>query len=112
MKIYRQGDILLMKIQQDLNENEELMKDFRNKGNQLFLARGEISGHIHLLESQGNILEHWKGIIWIQNEGVLKHIDEKTGEKAEHNEIVLESGFYRFIRQREFDGLNERNVLD
>ena len=78
------------------------------------LARGEFSGHCHVIIGEEiRIEKNSKGEILIKvNEGeaILKHILEtpwvEDGEQIwtkEHKDIVLEKGTYKFIQQNEYN---------
>lgn len=90
MELYRQGDILLRKI------NKKEIKGHRVNN---ILAYGEVSGHKHQFLDED---------IKVYEEDGVKIIDiskYKSGELTheEHQPIKLEEGQYEVIRQRELD---------
>lgn len=84
----RQGDILFAKV-------KKLPKNLNVKKDQI-IARGENTGHKHVLEG-GVLLSDPKTGMYI----------DVAGEKAvvthdEHSPIDLKFGFYRITRQKEY----------
>lgn len=100
MKQYRQGDLLIEEV-------SNIPKGLK-KINDKILARGEGSNHVHVIdkknvdiyENDDLITTHY---LRIWNKSTIKHLDENTGNQAEHDPIVLDSGNYKIIRQREFN---------
>lgn len=101
MKIYRQGDLLLIKEEpKQLNDNYKLDKTG-------IVLYGETTGHKHALKGNARLVrnKYNENDMYINSEGSqLVH--------EEHDTIELEEGFYRVIRQREFDEGEIRYVLD
>lgn len=104
-KMYRQGDLLFRKIDKVPSE-AKLRKDD-------VILRGEASGHKHRIVN-GQIYETIQKN-YIQPDSVTMYIIAKKGARVIHEEhapIELEIGIYIVIRQREFDGQEERMVMD
>ena len=114
--IYRQGEILLKPI-------DQFPKGIKKKD--LILAYGEATGHCHqFLDS--NIIAVYEldsKNPYVYNNQVQEHMDlnqqfvEVFDDAAlvheEHNNIIIPSGKYEVIRQREVDLTNEiRRIMD
>lgn len=69
------------------------------------VERGEVTGHAHRLEGMAEIWTQW-GQMYVKAEKGARLVHE------EHAAIDLEPGLYQVVRQREFDGENERYVRD
>jgi hypothetical protein len=104
-KTYRQGDILLVR-----QERAPELKGFAPQPaefGRLILARGEVTGHHHsIAEADAELL--------MDAEAVFLRIMAPTPlEHQEHASIALEPGFYRVLRQREYQpGELPRQVAD
>jgi hypothetical protein len=99
---YRQGDVLLVKVDGlPLEAVPEVLTEDR-----IVLAYGEVTGHAHALsttyaEAYGHDADRYV----VAKEGAtLRH--------EEHNPIVLEPGVYRVVRQREYSPREVRLVAD
>lgn len=105
MKQYRQGDVLL--IAMDNVKLPDEAKRLPNDGERVVLAYGEVTGHAHALS--GDVAALYQAgkttILETQEGAVLRH--------EEHNAIDLPRGLYRVIRQRELTPEEEvRTVAD
>jgi hypothetical protein len=93
--IYRQGDVLIQKIDRLPVDAREVEWDDR-----VILAYGEVTGHAHALSTA-------------EGERIL---EVKPGAKLVHEEhatIVLPEGFYKVIQQREYvPEAPPRDVID
>ncbi|MDE2026907.1 MAG: hypothetical protein KGJ11_00020 [Candidatus Omnitrophica bacterium] len=95
---YRQGDILLIGIDEDSNVREESISNV--------LAEGEVTGHKHEIVN-GTVHSHsWRSDIYVRSTGAT------TLVHPEHGHIKIKEGLYRFEKQREYDELNNRYVAD
>lgn len=96
MKIYRQGDILIRKI--DLIPKEAKKIDNR------ILAHGEATGHTHSLID--GIVFALSGLLFFElaEETMLTH--------EEHDSILIPAGAYEVIRQKEYTPERIRYVQD
>jgi len=98
MKMQRQGDLLIVKV--------EGIPEKAQKLEHLILAEGEATGHFHELDS-GELYEA-SGVMYFKvDEGarvVLKH--------PEHHHLSFEPGDYKVIRQREYEPNGWRRVAD
>ncbi len=95
-KQYRQGDVLLVEIDQPSRTG----KPINPEDGRIILARGELSGHAHAIQEgdgKAKFFERAGGrrYLLITEIGRLEH--------EEHGAIVLEAGWYEVIRQREYD---------
>lgn len=102
--MYRQGDILLVKVEPPLGLRHDIPPDPDGK---LVLARGERTGHDHAVKSSG--MSAFEINTWVFL--CCPHAAELVHD--EHAPISLEPGFYRVIRQRTFLNREELdNVSD
>lgn len=94
----RQGDILIVSI-------DSIPLDAKSRKS-LVLAEGEVTGHLHELDS-GEVYE---------KDGVLyfRVSDEKLSTllHPEHKAITFEPGTYKVVRQREYQPSGWRRVRD
>lgn len=89
VKMYRQGDILLKKI--------ETMPDSVKESEDDVILKGEATGHAHRIVN---------GTIFTRSGTNQMYIEASVGAELvheEHNTIPLEAGLYEVIRQREYD---------
>lgn len=97
--IYRQGDILLKPI-------SNIPKNTTKKD--LILAHGEITGHCHQFLDTINVTCYE-----LQQQQFVDVYQDSELVHNEHDTLLIESGKYEVIRQREVDLLNEiRKVVD
>jgi len=96
-KQYRQGDILIEKV-------DKLPYNLKPKED-LIIARGETTGHVHRLDG-GQVLVDVAGNLF------LNLIQEQTLLHEEHKPIVIPAGKYRVIKQREYDEKEIRTIGD
>ncbi|MDH4247142.1 MAG: hypothetical protein OEW39_04935 [Deltaproteobacteria bacterium] len=92
-KIYRQGDILLIRLpDEDRVEGKPLEKE----DGRVILAYGEATGHVHAITDPGALLFAFgeQRQLLLENPAMLSH--------EEHAPISLPAGRYQVIRQREF----------
>jgi hypothetical protein len=89
--VYRQGDVLLRKIE-TLPENlVPVSCDGR-----IVLAYGEVTGHAHAISTQ------FATLLTLQGE---RYLEVKPGCKLVHEEhatIELPAGYYKVVQQREY----------
>jgi hypothetical protein len=110
-KLYRHGDIIL--------EPVELVAWQRNrmhtiKGKKLVVARGEATGHAHVLEASQIVApEHAQDLLLSPRTAESEVVLPKGGTitHEEHGTIALPPGEYAVRRQREHWGV-ERRVSD
>jgi len=100
--MYRQGDVLIIPV----NEIPEEVEAVKRENGRLILAEGEATGHAHAIASQ-HARMYAAGIGMFL---VLKKAAELLHE--EHGKIDLPPGNYQVIRQREYDPVRERLVRD
>jgi hypothetical protein len=95
---YRQGDVLLVRLDRTLGPDSALTPVPRTDGRRV-LASGEATGHAHAIESDlAELLQDRNGRLYLRLRGGC----ELTHE--EHSPIRLEVGVYRVVRQREYRG--------
>lgn len=99
---YRQGDVLLQKIDGLPADAQPVECDSR-----VVLAYGEVTGHCHALSTASAVMFTFNG---------ERFIDAKDGAQLRHEEhatIILPQGVYRVIQQREYvPEAPPRDVLD
>jgi len=98
MKLIRQGDVLLKKID---SIPKGLMQEEK-----CILAYGEVTGHKHQILDNGILYkDNNKTYLKMNNEGILSH--------EEHAKLNIPKGEYEIIIQREFDLLGAvKSVMD
>jgi hypothetical protein len=122
MKMFRQGDVLLVGIPPAKAKQLKGGKDIREKGRAI-LAHGEATGHAHVVLS-GKETGRGKGSVdwverptgdgeWAEAVGLLR-VKGRAAELRhdEHATIVLPRGTYRVVRQREYAPDEIRRVAD
>ena len=106
MKIYRHGDLLLIKV------SEKPKGEFK-KSKDNVLLEGEASNHFHRLNSKTAVIE--KTIPTKENDwniGWFNLVETTPLSHEEHETIDLPAGIYKFFCQREYDPAEERRVID
>lgn len=95
--MYRQGDILIIP--------RNPYHTTTSYGGTV-VAEGELTGHRHQIIGGfvDRVSEPFSMLVVEAEIGRLVH--------EEHNTIELPRGYYEIVRQREFDGLNDRQVWD
>jgi hypothetical protein len=96
MRQYRQGDVLLIEIEQPSRTG----KPIDPQDTRVVLARGELSGHAHVIQNSNGQAHLFEGpgdrrYLLMTETGRLQH--------EEHLAIVLECGWYEVRRQRQYD---------
>lgn len=100
MKMYRQGDVLIVE--------HRIPSGKRRKQKDGILAHGEVTGHAHRISdlAEGELYEMDGGMFLSVSEKGISILHE------EHAPIELPPGEYRVIRQREYSPEEIRNVAD
>jgi len=98
VKMYRQGDVLLKKI-------EKIPKGVEPKEDDIIL-KGEATGHAHRIENGTIYTGGWPEVMYLEAEAEAALVHE------EHNTIPIEAGVYEVIRQREYNPRRSRFVED
>ncbi len=101
MDVYRHGDVLIAPI--------ESIPEHALKQPDLILARGEVTGHAHRVETRGlaELFEH-ENTLFLRVQGSTAHVVHE-----EQHSIELPPRNYRVWRQREYDPrLDERTIED
>ncbi|MEO5878317.1 MAG: hypothetical protein ABIS86_08110 [Streptosporangiaceae bacterium] len=95
--MYRQGDILIVPVPEESVPAGLVPADRDHRG-RMVLALGEATGHAHALQAPGTLLRDGglmsPDYLHLPGGGRLSH--------EEHAAIVLPSGWYRIVRQREY----------
>jgi hypothetical protein len=123
MKMFRQGDVLLVAIRPLLARKVRRGRDMRELKDgkpRVVLAHGEVTGHAHVVFSgkesgrgKGSVdlFESLDGPVGVS---VVLEVKGRAAElrHEEHRTIVLPRGFYRVVRQREYSPEAIRQVAD
>ncbi len=103
MEIYRQGDVLLLGV-----DEEPRGAEVPRENGRVVLAHGEATGHAHVLTDKGAMLydipESQDRHLRLVHSAYLRH--------DEHAPIELPPGTYRVRRQREYHPEEIRRVQD
>ena len=96
MKLYRQGDVLLKRI--DRLPNGCL----QHKDN--VIAQGEVTGHQHRFDSHQRVVFH-------QGDDLFVELEQETPlVHDEHKTILVSAGFFAVIREREYLPMLEKSA--
>lgn len=119
MKMYRQGDVLLVEVRSIPDAKDITPRD------RIVLAYGEVTGHAHAIYpevAELSVIDKLKGVkpetkikakLWDSGAERFLQVMEKTALKhEEHASIELPVGNYQVIRQREYDPERDRWVAD
>jgi hypothetical protein len=106
--MYRQGDVLVVAVS-DAEVPSGLIEAPRDRSGRLVLARGEATGHAHIVTGEGLRLlclpdDLSTMFLHVEGYGRLGH--------EEHGPIPLPAGWYRVVRQREYLPGSVRPVAD
>lgn len=102
MKMVRQGDILLVKV-------DHVPEDAKQKDN--ILALGEGSGNAHLVQNAKVVVKEMDTYVIVDEDtknAILAHNNLTTGQKADHDPITLEAGAYKVMNQRRYNTITRR----
>ena len=109
--MFRQGDVLIVPIAEAqvppvVASLEPLARDPRER---MILALGESTGHAHAVVGRGALYPAASPL-----EPMYLHLEDKGGRVVheEHGTITLAGGWYRVIRQREYEPGSVRVVAD
>ncbi len=100
-EMYRQGDVLIMKV-----DNLPQGAESKDTGNRVVLAWGEVTGHAHAIDSRFAKMYTAQGQNYIRVEPGAELVHE------EHATIALTPGVYRVVQQREYIPGSFREVAD
>lgn len=112
-EIYRQGDVLLVRVD-DLPQG---MRD-ATADDRIVLAYGEVTGHAHAVYPEIKVIDGERkkvlpAKLWDAGAERYLQVLEKTAlEHEEHASIELPVGNYKVIQQREYDPQMNRLVAD
>jgi hypothetical protein len=104
MKLFRQGDVMLMQVATLPKGAKETPSKEEGR---IVLAYGEVTGHAHAIDSKLATEYAWQG-------DRLIHVGKKGAQvlHEEHAPVILEEGTYKVIQQREYFPEAIRNVAD
>jgi len=105
MKLYRQGDVLVIAI--DQTDVPADLKPVPREHGRAILAHGEITGHAHAItEDAAELLTPGEQLVDADGARelyLLVHGDEPVQlVHDEHTTIPLDPGAYKVVRQREY----------
>ena len=101
-EMYRQGDVLLVKVEELPSGAEELPPSDR-----IVLAYGEVTGHAHAVAQMEARFYALGDVRYLAvGDAGAKLVHE------EHSTIALNPGIYRIVHQREYVPNSSRLVLD
>lgn len=101
--MYRQGDILIVKTEDDIDG-----VDVPREGSRLVLAHGEATGHAHAISCRNACL-------YLDGERMFLRVHGRIPvllTHEEHSPISIPVGSYRVVRQREYSPREVRSVAD
>ena len=102
-EMYRQGDVLLVRIDPpDLTQAEQMPEE----GGRVVLAHGEATGHAHAIEA-----DH-AALFMLGRETILHLEHAATLGHEEHALIELPSGDYSVVRQRVYSEAPQRTYME
>jgi len=104
MKIYRQGDVLLMKIEEIPAGADKVKRE----NLEIILAHGEATNHTHAIASMDATLFMTKDSL----ERFLRVDKTVRLRHQEHDTIIIEPGDWKVIQQKEYHPEEIRNVAD
>ena len=109
MEMFRQGDVLLVKVDKIPKGAKDVTPDDR-----IVLAYGEVTGHAHAIyEPQTKNKPLGKAKIFdFETERFLRVMEQTALKHEEHTEIPLPAGDYKVIRQKEYSPERDRLVAD
>jgi hypothetical protein len=102
-KIYRQGDVLLVKISK-LPEGTAV----GDGKSDIILAHGEVTGHAHRIQAPAQKAHLWDA----SAERFLQVMETVVLTHEEHAAITIDPGIYRVAIQTEYTPTELRNVAD
>jgi hypothetical protein len=115
----RQGDILLVRVFDVLNMDKakKSAKESAKENGYVVLARGEVTGHCHVVDAtKARLFEHPDGltILVVEKDCELEHLVLSSGAATEdHAAVALTPGAWQVVRQREYVSPEEvRRVAD
>lgn len=100
---YRQGDVLLVKVDMDAIPNGAVQQDADGR---IVLAYGEVTGHAHAIDASFAALYQYKSDRLLEAKPGARLVHE------EHSAIDLAPGYYKVIQQREYEPGSYRTVID
>jgi len=104
MQMYRQGDVLIQRVNTELPEDAEVIKP--DEKNRLVLAEGEATGHAHVVPAVA-------GALYAAQAAMMLQVTQSTQVlHEEHSPIDLDPGLYKITRQREYFPTEIRRVAD
>lgn len=118
-EIYRQGDVLLVRISNDPQVGLPSGLKDQTPEDRIVLAYGEVTGHAHALaevstktKPEGKV-KAFSATPWDASAERFIQVLETTALKhEEHDPVVLDKGVYKVVRQNEYSPEAIRQVAD
>jgi hypothetical protein len=106
MRMLRQGDVLLVEVD-DPPSGNEVAPESRGDRLEYVLARGEGTSHAHVLPASGGVMlrRHPDKGLFLRVRGSCIELRHE-----EHRPLPVPPGAYRIVRQRTYDAGRDRNV--
>ena len=98
MRMYRQGDVLIVEAKRDLR--------YARRASDNVLVYGEATGHAHRVDGDAAVVMDTPQGKVIDASASFRVIHE------EHDTLDIPAGCYRVVRQREYDEQVIRHVVD
>ena len=97
---YRHGDVLIERV--------DALPEIREKMSHAILAHGEVTGHSH------RIKEASETDLYLTPDALYLHVRGAAASviHEEHKPILLDTGYYRVWRQREYSPTEIRTIRD
>ncbi len=102
MKIYRQGDVLLIQVEKIPAD----AKPVERENGRVVLAHGEVTGHSHAISLPNAAL------LTVGAARFLEVMEAVALEHEEHSSIQLPAANYRVLIQKEYTPKELRSVKD
>jgi len=109
--MYRQGDVLIIPAtaaEVKRFNKQKTPKAISREGGRVILQHGEATGHAHAIKESGAALYE---VPYLKSNNEERMLEVKGTAKVRHEEhatLTLDSGFYRVLRQREHDPVEQR----
>lgn len=114
MEIYRQGDILLKKL-----DKKPDLKSLKKLNGSVIIGHGEVTGHLHQIKSGAKLYSTTNknvevfAITGVADDPIFLEIESDTElTHEEHGAVALSPGWYEPTRQREYSPERLRYVAD
>lgn len=109
------GDLGIWAVEEREIPGDILAKLQGQQARKQVLARGEVTGHAHVVTSNGPValvrVDDSRAFLLLEKAGLLDHTGTADGEG--HGTRVLDPGYYEVVTERDYDPtLYQRRVVD